>query len=286
MHRGHAAADYQEDVLTGMARDFLGAADPRPFFLVLTPTAPHLEGSRKSDDDGIAVRPAPRYADTPRLDVVPPESQPSFNEAEMSDKPAFMRSLPTVSPDKERDVYNSKVAAIRAVDDMLGAVVDPLAASGRLATTTIIVTSDNGYQYGTHRRDGKTDMVEESIRVPMLIRAPAQVTPRHVGEWVMNTDWAPTIADLGGATPDIAVDGITLSPWVMGGTAPGRQAMLVEQASDDAFGPHPPQHITGDAKGRVTLTYITDLVRVQQMRTLASQLGVLQACVGPACVVR
>jgi arylsulfatase A-like enzyme len=324
-HFGHADTDYQEDVLSGMAVDFLNVDDPRPVFLTLTPTAPHYEGSEKNDDDGIWVRPAPRYADTPRLDTIPPEALPSFNEADMSDKPKFMRSLPPVDVNGQRDGYNSKVAAIRAVDDLLGAVIDTLASSGRLANTLFIVTSDNGFQYGTHRRLGKTDLYEESIRVPMVIRAPAQSVPRHVDAWVANIDWAPTIAEFGGAHPDITIDGASLAAWARGGTGPQRKAMLVEQLSDYFFSIHPLQRevrsrdpaVTGDPTGDTTLIYAqtltksgthvtdvefydlsidpyelqslhasTDKKRVKEMKQLKAQLLDLHTCAGAACLVQ
>jgi arylsulfatase A-like enzyme len=324
-HYGATEADYQEDVLSGMAVDFLGSDDPRPIFLTLTPTAPHYEGSEKNDDDGIWVRPAKRYKDTPRLTTIPPEAWPSFNEADMSDKPKFMRNLPFVDVDAQRDGYNSKVAAIRAVDDMLGAVVDALTSRGQLDNTLFIVTSDNGFQYGTHRRLGKTDLYEESIRVPMVVRAPGQVTPRHVTDWVANIDWAPTIAEFGGASPDIAIDGASLAPWIRGGTGPQRKAMLAEQLSDYYFATHPLQRevrsrdpaVTGDATGNTTLVYAEtltrtgtattdvefydlstdpyelqslhaskDKTRVKQMKKLAKELKKLHACAGATCLVQ
>jgi arylsulfatase A-like enzyme len=324
-HFGHADTDYQEDVLSGMAVDFLNVDDPRPVFLTLTPTAPHYEGSEKNDDDGIWVRPAPRYADTPRLTAIPPESWPSFNEADMSDKPKFMQSLALVDVAGQRDGYNSKVAAIRAVDDMLGAVIDTLSSQGRLQNTLFIVTSDNGFQYGTHRRLGKTDLYEESIRVPMVIRAPQQTAPRHVDAWAANIDWAPTIAEFAGAHPDIAIDGTSLAAWARGGTGPQRKSMLVEQLSDYFFSIHPLQRevrsrdpaITGDPTGNTTLIYAqtltrsgksatdvefydlstdpyelqslhasTDKKRVRQMKRLKTELLTLHACVGAACLAQ
>jgi arylsulfatase A-like enzyme len=324
-HYGHDDADYQEDVLRGMAVDFLNVNDPRPVFLTLTPTAPHFEGSEKNDNDGVYVRPAPRYANTPRLDTIPPEALPSFNEADMSDKPKFMRKLGLVDVPTQRDGYNSKVAAMRAVDDMIGAVVDTLASQGRLDNTLFIVTSDNGYEYGTHRRQGKTDVYEESIRVPMVIRAPGQTAARHVAAWAANIDWAPTIVEFTGAQPDIAVDGSSLAGWARGGTGVDRKSMLVEQLSDYYFAIHPLQRevrsrdpaITGDATGNTTLIYTqtldqtgttvtdlefydlstdpyelqslhksTDKKRVRQMKRLKAELLGLQACVGAACLAQ
>jgi arylsulfatase A-like enzyme len=208
---------------------------------------------------------------------------------------------------------------------MLGAVVDTLKSQGRLRNTLIIVTSDNGFQYGTHRRQGKEDLYEESVRVPMVIRAPEQTVPRHVSAWAANIDWAPTIADFGGAHPDIAVDGASLAGWIRGGTGPDRKTILIEQLSDYNFSVHPLQRevrsrdpaITGDPTGNTTLIYsqtltsagdsVTDIEfynlssdpyelqslndsaskkQVRERRRLKQQLMDLHACVGALCLMQ
>ena len=319
-HRGHAEADYQTDVVRGFALDFLRDADRRPFFLTITPTAPHYENV---DEDGAGVvRPAPRHADTPDLPTIPPESLASFNEADMSDKPAYMRSGPLVDPVPQRSGFNSRLAAIRAVDDLFGAVVDQLRSDGREAGTVIVFTSDNGFQYGTHRRVGKSDVYEESIRLPMIIRAAGQVSPRVVRAWVMNTDWAPTIAALGGAVPDIATDGRSLVAGLTATAVKGRRTVLVERPNDGVTWAKYPAYAMVrskdpaltratseavtlvyaqiyDAKGQIIDQEFYDLsidpgqtqslhastkpYRRAQMKALAARLDALRACAGLTC---
>jgi N-acetylglucosamine-6-sulfatase len=239
---GSKPADYQTDVLAGLAEVFIRSDDARPFFLTLTPTAPHyetLDGS--GEDDGRTLRPAPRHADTPPLATIPPESRPGFNESKMRDKPRWMRKLPLVDQKAMRAGYNSKIAAMRAVDDLVGRVFAALSDTHALGHTLIIFTSDNGYQYGSHRRTAKTDLYEESIRLPMVARAPGQTTPRVTADWALNTDWAATIADYAGAAPGRTLDGRSLRPQVEGSAgAAARRTMLVELPSDG--GPAPDQY--------------------------------------------
>jgi len=319
-HRGHAETDYQTDVVRGFTLDFLRDADRRPFFLTITPTSPHYENV---DEDGAGViRPAPRHADTPDLPTIPPESLASFNEADMSDKPAYMRSEPLVDPVSQRSGYNSRLAAIRSVDDLFGAVIDQLRSDGREAGTVIVFTSDNGFQYGSHRRVGKSDVYEESNRLPMIIRAAGQASPRVVNAWVMNTDWAPTIAALGSAVPDIPVDGRSLLPWLMGAGIEGRRTMLVERPNDGVLSTKYPAYSmvrskdpaltratseaatlvyaqTYDPKGQVTDQEFYDLsidplqtqslhtstqpLRLAQMKALKAKLAALRSCAGATC---
>jgi N-acetylglucosamine-6-sulfatase len=262
---GSKPADYQTDVLAGLADTFIRTDDPRPFFLTLTPTAPHYETLDGAEDDGRTLRPAPRHADTPPLPTIPPESAAGFNEPNMRDKPRWMRKLLPVDPQAMRDGYNSKIAAMRAVDDLVGRVVAALSDIHALNHTLIIFTSDNGYQYGSHRRTAKTDLYEESIRVPMVVRAPGQTTSRVATNWAMNTDWAATIVDYAGAVPGRALDGRSLRPQIEGRTAAeGRRTALVELPSDG--GPAPDQYpflmirskdpaLTLDASGRKVLVY-------------------------------
>jgi len=321
---GTTPSDYQTDVVAGFGRNFLqDGSDPRPFYLTLTPTAPHYEGPDDDDDGGSYVRPAPRYADTPPLATIPPEALASYNEADMSDKPAWMQANGLVDPVGQRTGYNSKIAALRAVDDLVGTVVQALRATGHESDTAIIFTSDNGFQYGTHRRTQKTEMYEESIRIPMIIRGPGQTVPRTVEAWAMNIDWAPTILDYGGATPDIAVDGLTLKRFVDTDHPPeGRRTVLIEHPCDGTtMADHPPYDmvrtkdpaLTQDASGQTVLVYAetydkrnrlaakefynlatdpledqslhqsTDPQIQRQMKALAARLDDLKVCAGDGC---
>ena len=230
---GTADADYQTDVLAQMGVDFLRVHDSRPFFLTMTPVAPHYEDcAGGGEDTGTSIRPPRRYLDTP-ADPLPAESLPSFNEKDMSDKPRWMRTLPFLDPSVEKTGYDSKVAAIRAVDDMVGDLALALEQTGQYDRTMIVLTSDNGFQYATHRRDGKINLYEESIRLPMVIHAATQRSARSTSEWVMNNDWAPTIADAAGVTPGLTEDGKSLMPLVEGQwNAVGRRTLLVELPPD------------------------------------------------------
>jgi arylsulfatase A-like enzyme len=265
-HYGDAPSDYQTDVVSGQAQAFLNSADPRPFLLYVAPTAPHYEGSNSDDDSGTGVRPPPRYASVTPLLTIPAQSLASFNEADMSDKPQFMRNLPLIDPAQQVSGFSSKIQALRAVDDMVGAIFQVLAARQLLGNTVVVFTSDNGFQYGTHRRTQKTDLYEESVRVPMVIRGAGQTQPSTVDDWVMNNDWAPTIADLAGVAPapPLVMDGRSLVPTFGGGSWTPRRTFMVEHPSDGVrtIG-HPPffmvrskdPAITDDPLGQVTLVY-------------------------------
>ena len=197
-HRGHQSNDYSTDVLAREAERFVRNAD-EPFFLVIAPYAPHQQ-----------FVPAPRYADAP----VTFEPGPAYNEANMRDKPGWARSLRRV------DAAGQAVAQTRtlmAVDDLVGRVVRALERRNELADTAVIYTTDNGLAWGEHRWLWKSVPWEESIRVPLVVRADGLAAHARNGHLVANTDLAPTIAELAGLPP-LRTDGRSLVPLLRGDT--------------------------------------------------------------------
>ncbi|WP_394367733.1 sulfatase-like hydrolase/transferase [Nonomuraea phyllanthi] len=100
---------------------------------------------------------------------------PSFDEADVSDKPAGVRNRPRIGAAAQARMRNvvlkGRLESLLSVDEAAGAIVAALRESGELANTLIVFTSDNGWMQGEHRiRNGKTVPYEESIRVPLIMR--------------------------------------------------------------------------------------------------------------------
>src|SRR5262245_3724595 len=91
---GTGVANYQTDVYARKAVSLIAgrAADPRPFFLSVAFLAPHAGGPRDPDDPAGqgTPSPAPRHRNLFRTQPLP--TPPSFNEADVSDKPAAIRN--------------------------------------------------------------------------------------------------------------------------------------------------------------------------------------------------
>jgi hypothetical protein len=88
---------------------------------------------------------------------------PSFNEADVSDKPRFVRMQPRLSSDAISDlrrIQNCRLASLLAVDRGVGRIVNALAEEHQLANTAIFYTSDNGFLLGEHRYDLRSDPSE------------------------------------------------------------------------------------------------------------------------------
>jgi len=223
-------AEYQTDVLQQKALQFIGkkASDPRPFFLYLSPFAPHAP-----------ARPAPRHGEA--LPGIRAPRPPSFNEEDLSDKPQWMQRYRLMDEEliaHTDDWYRRRAQTMLAVDEMLKAMVDALRAAGQLDNTYIVFTSDNGFQLGAHRMDhGKGDAYEESIRIPLIVRGPGVPKGATVDAMVLNIDVAPSLAELGGARAADFVDGLSFVSLLQGRKPKGwRKDFLVEHWTDEEDG--------------------------------------------------
>ena len=214
---GDDEASYSTDVLARDAVAFATGGD-QPFFLLLAPFAPHSPAT-----------PAPRhhgaFADFER--ALPP----SFDEEDVSDKPAAMRArAPLGAAASLRGHERKMLESLLSVDDAVGGLVAALAERGELTNTVFAFTSDNGLLLGEHRVVGKVVPYEESIRVPLVVRYDALgMRPRREPRLVGNVDLAPTFAELARVTPP-RVEGKSLVPLLPGpaGPIPWRRSLLVE----------------------------------------------------------
>ena len=230
---GSAAADYQTDVLAAEAEEVIRDRSGRgPFFLSVAPVAPHLEGSDVGGK-GVPPRPAPRHAG--RFAAEPLPAKASFDEADVSDKPASVRRLPRLTPGAKAAVertYRAQLASLLAVDEMVARLVHALEETGELDRTLLVFTSDNGFFHGEHRiRDGKFLPYEEAIRVPLLIRGGGFPAGKTATQLVANVDLVPTLLAAAGVKPGRTLDGIQLLPLARDARA-GRQRSLLLEALD------------------------------------------------------
>jgi N-acetylglucosamine-6-sulfatase len=116
-----------------------------------------------------------------------------------------------------------------AVDEAVGAIVGELERTGQLDSTYILFTSDNGFFQGEHRiAKGKYLAYDASTRVPLLMRGPGIPAGTVSGELVANTDLAPSILDVTGATADLPQDGRSLVPYARNGALRSARPLLHE----------------------------------------------------------
>jgi N-acetylglucosamine-6-sulfatase len=126
-HFGTKDSAYLTDVLRKQTQSFIdtSVAQSKPFFAYVTPLAPHAPTTSARRDlhtyDGVKA---------PRL--------PSFNEADVSDKPPWILSLPILTNAQIADLdkrHEKRVETLQALDDLVEGVVTKLQNSGQLPNT-------------------------------------------------------------------------------------------------------------------------------------------------------
>lgn len=196
---GSAASDYLTHVLTAKAISFIDRTPAsQPLFLYVAPTATHTPFVAAPDDKGT-------YGSTP---ITLP---PNFSEADVSDKPQYIRQRAAVKSGGSISSRRKQADAALGVDDLLRGLEEKLAATGRLDNTVVMFLSDNGLSQGSHRWTTKRCQYTECMAVPMLFRYPGQ-SGRNDNRLVSNIDVAATFAELAGTTMPAAQDGFSLVP--------------------------------------------------------------------------
>jgi arylsulfatase A-like enzyme len=205
---GDAPEDYSADLETAHAVEFIreSAGLTQPLFLYLAPQAPHVPATHTLRHGGFF-----RYAAAPRV--------PSFNEADVRDKPSFVRQKSRFSEgqiDQLDKLQRFRLRSMLAVEDMVDAVIQALAETGRLGSSYIIFTSDNGLLMGQHRLiHRKRNTYEETIRVPLMVRGPGVLVGSSERP-VLTIDLAPTLLELAGMQVPESVDGRSFVPLLRG----------------------------------------------------------------------
>jgi arylsulfatase A-like enzyme len=201
----------------------------RPFFHVCSFHGPHP----------VFVVPEPFYS----LYDPAQAPQPANFDDPMADKPACQqRSIwhgaarahgTTWEPwRRSQTVYWGYVTLL---DELIGRVLGRLESLGLAENTIVVMTADHGEMMGSHGLFQKSSMYEESLRVPLLVRAPGRAAAgMRVAAPVSHTDLTPTLLGLAGLADAgrtlLEPHGRDLSTWL---TAPAAVPAENRGATDD-----------------------------------------------------
>jgi N-acetylglucosamine-6-sulfatase len=126
----------------------------------------------------------------------------NYDEADVSDKPSFVRDKPRANNQNDLDNKRGKVQLgkwreLLDVDDAVSALWDAIQNIGQANRTYVIYAIDNGWMNGEHRLDKKSFAYKESSRNPLMVRGPG-VAQGHISALSSLVDLPATIADLAG----------------------------------------------------------------------------------------
>jgi len=217
---GAAPDDYSTRVIGREAIKFLEQDRARPFMLMLNPRTPHEPATEDYLDVG----------DFKDRELPLP---PSYDEADVSDKPGWIQRLPRLTPDAREEIEDFRrrqLGSLVSLDRAIASVVEALRADGRLDDTWIIFTSDNGLMLGEHRIGvTKSCAHEECTRIPLVVVPPAGLAAARVEDrLVANIDFAPTIAGIQGTEAATPVDGRDMRPLLNGEATEWRDGLILE----------------------------------------------------------
>lgn len=208
----HRVRQWSPEHETDVALEFLNEAAGRrelgqPFALMVSVNPPHQP-----------------------FDEVPEHLLDRYTDAD----PAQLISRPNVDPDTEVGQEASRIApayfaAVTGVDEQIGRLLGELERLELADDTLVVVTSDHGMQLGSHELIYKNVWFEESMRVPLLIRWPGEIAPGIDDVAVNSVDLAPTMLSLLGQSVPDSMQGVDLSPTLLGhkdGPRPGESLYL------------------------------------------------------------
>ncbi|KAG2488047.1 hypothetical protein HYH03_013352 [Edaphochlamys debaryana] len=205
--------DLIRDKVLGYLDDTLTKAPASPFFMMVTPVAPHIAQTSKPSVLGTYWQPPPP---APRHANLYPNVQLPANPTFLTPNPLISTNLwlnmtSPVNVNAMTVLYRDRLRSLKAVDEMVEAIVKKLEERGVLDNTYIIYTSDNGLHMGQHGlKDGKATNLEEETRVPFFIRGPripsGLVSP-YQGQLV---DLVPTLLALADLPIPDDLDGLPL----------------------------------------------------------------------------
>jgi arylsulfatase A-like enzyme len=202
---GSQPQDYSTDVIASHAVTMIQNAPPsQPIFAWIAPFSAHTP-----------FTPAPRYSGAQCDAADRWWDPPSYNEADVTDKPAWLQAIPLLPSGRGFDLTDL-CRQMMGVNDLVTQVIDALQATGRLQSTLLVYAGDNGMEEGEHRLVGKT--APYITQVPFILRWPGVVAPdTTIAERLQNIDLAPTLC---------AIAGCTLGPYPNGQATPDGTSFL------------------------------------------------------------
>lgn len=200
------------DILTRRVIEWLGSASGQPSFIFLTHKAPHSP-----------FFPLERHRNVPIAFQLP-----DLTDEKTELKPEWLRKR-AQRTDKTNLAASARkyLACVLGVDESVGSIVAALEAANRLDNTLFIFTSDNGLLLGEHGLLDKRAMYEPTVHLPLIMHFPERFPAgMHVGDLVLNIDYAPTIMDIvGGERPD-GLHGESMLPLIEGTAHTWRESFL------------------------------------------------------------
>ena len=142
------------------------------------------------------------------------------------------------TPEQIKRARRAYYGAVSYVDDCIGKLLETLKECRLDQDTIIVFSGDHGDMLGERGLWYKMSYFEASVRVPLLIHAPALFAPHRVSANVSTLDILPTLVDLAGTKlwPNLLMDGNSLLPHLEN-RAGGSDTVYAEYCGEGTIAP-------------------------------------------------
>lgn len=222
---------YYADIYTDQALAWVRKRDKsKPFALCLQFKGPHFsyEYPERHENllaDVVVPEPPTLHEDnaktSPLLKSKIPQQMADYYHRMLKDKRVPMwpagSDVKSQTSAAYQHMIHKYIRCVAAIDDNIKRVLDQLTEEGVLDDTLVVYTSDQGYWLGQHGLYDKRFILEESLKMPLIVRYPKLVKPGSVDTHMCsNVDVAPTLLEFAGAPVPDAVQGRSLLPLLRG----------------------------------------------------------------------
>lgn len=203
--------------------------DDGPFCMFMSWGPPHdpyhAPEDYMNDVDPDAIEFPPNAEERAIVDELLATDETPMSEAMVKARAGRRKRLEDES--KVRQDLQGYYAATKSIDDCMGTLLAALDEAGIADNTIIAFSSDHGDMLGTHHMISKQCPLEESVRIPFMIRYPKRIPEGVEADALLAPiDVMPTLLSLAGLGCPTGIDGLDLSEAAEGTNDDQRDALL------------------------------------------------------------
>lgn len=207
--------------------------EDRPWFLSVNFLEPHMPFFGPLNDmyDPEEIPVGPAFARPPSPDMAEKKCRTAARYREKG-----FGGLPLVTEAHWRRMRANYYGLVSLVDDSIGRILDALDRSGQAENTIVVFTSDHGDMMGDHACLAKNLTYEQSVGIPLLIRAPGLgALPKRIPGYVSQIDLVPTLLELVGQPAPPHLQGRSLRPVLEGRETLSSNDVFIEWNNGDTW---------------------------------------------------
>ncbi len=249
----HVVQGHVSDIVVDLALKWMDErATDRPFCICINDKATHMPWRPAKRFESLFADktiPEPPTLHTDHADRAPVAKMSWLKVDELLrwQKPDW-GPVPEGLDDKEarswiyQEYMKHYLGCVAGIDENVGRVLDWLDRNELTQDTIVIYSSDQGFFLGEHGWFDKRWMMEESLRMPLLVQYPRLIKPDSVNQaLVQNIDFAPTLLDLAGVDVPSDIQGHSLRPLLAGKQPVDWRKAIYYRCYIDEYG-IPPQY--------------------------------------------